>query len=184
MSQPATDDPFRTLGLPYSFRLDAERLRSAHLRLLGALHPDRAGSATAGGESDIARKAAMVNAAQRTLVDPLARGRALLTVLGGVTHERLSPAFLAEAMELREALDEAIAANDRKGIASLRSTAVQRRELETEAIAKAFDEAAATSDADRAQALVQAAEGIARLRYVTRLIERCDGGADSQADGA
>ncbi|MBL9120972.1 MAG: hypothetical protein JNL80_13765 [Phycisphaerae bacterium] len=184
MSQPATDDPFRTLGLPYSFRLDAERLRSAHLRLLGSLHPDRVGSGLAGGEPDIARKAAVVNAAQRILADPLARGRALLAALGGVATERLSPSFLAEAMELREALDEAIGSDDREGIATLRATAVQRREVETEAIAKAFDLAAATSGADRAPLLSQAADAIARLRYVTRLIERCDGGTDSQTDGA
>lgn len=182
MSQPATDDPFRTLGLPHSFRLDAERLRSAHLRLLGTLHPDRVGPGQ-GGDPEVARTAAIVNAAQRTLADPLGRGKALLTLLGGVATDRLPPSFLAEAMELREMLDEAIAADDLEGVASLRATAVRRRESETEAIAKAFDRAA-TSNADRAEALAQASEGLARLRYVMRLIERCDGGPDSPADGA
>lgn len=174
MSPPATDDPFDALGLPHTFRLDAGRIRSAHVRLLASLHPDRAASPVEA--ADLARRAAAVNAAERALADPLARGRALLARLGGQPVERMPPSFLAETMELRESLDEALAGGDVDGIAAARADAQERREAELEAIASAFDEAfaAAPGSPARADAAGRAAESLARLRYVTRLIERCD----------
>jgi DnaJ-domain-containing protein 1 len=171
VSQPATDDPFSVLGLPHTFRLDVARLRSAQVRILGGIHPDRATSSA--DAIDRSRLAARVNAAYRILGDPMERGRALLSVLGGSPTEKLSPAFLAESMELRESLDEAIADGDLSRVATVRSEAIQRRDEELERIAQAFD-LAIEDPAVRLDALNSASEGIARLRYIARFIERCD----------
>lgn len=189
MSQPATDDPFDALGLPHTFRLDPTRIRAAHVRLLAAAHPDRAGrDAPSGtplfaGRHDAARDAARINAAQRVLSDPLERAKALLASLGGSLTDRLSPQFLAEAMELREALDEAVASGDRSRIVGLHNDALAQRDAEIELIAAAFDKATAedATKADRSAALIAASEGVARLRYVTRMLEESDRGSESEA---
>jgi len=99
---------FELLGLPVSYRLDGKLLAERYHALQHALHPDRHAAA-----GDRERRLSMqastrVNEAFRTLKEPLARARYLLSLhTGDWGDEQASTrdtAFLMEQMELREAL--------------------------------------------------------------------------------
>ncbi len=179
MSPPATDDPFATLGLPHSFRLDPASLRAAYIRLMETAHPDRATSQL--DAADRARRAAAINDAQRRLAHPLRRAEAMLQVAGaaGLASAALPPDFLVEAMELREELDEALANRDVDRIASLRAAAVARRDAEIDRLADHLDRVFAENGDARAAAVAAAQDALNRLRYVMRLIDRV---ADADGD--
>ncbi len=179
MSRPATDDPFDLLGLTPSFRLDAARIRAAQVRRMAAVHPDRAtGPAQA---AEFARLAAAINDAARRLGDPLARSEALLRRASVEVGEAGSagggdapdPLFLMEAMELREALDEAIGSGDSERVAVLRADAEERYDATIEAMAQAFETLGSGGDAPSAAR--QARQALARLRYATRLRDAARG---------
>lgn len=153
-------DPFAMLGLPRRFDLDARALRSAWMQRVAAAHPDASGGA---GE------AALLNEAQRTLADPLARAAAILE-LGGApaTDERALPeGFLIEMMELREAADEA--AGDPARQQALLGEARARRESGLARIAAAFARGDGAVDADTAHE-VRMAMNI--VRSFDRMIEQ------------
>jgi molecular chaperone HscB len=178
VSRPATDDPFELLGLPPSFRIDAARIRAAQVRRMTTVHPDRAdGPAQA---AEFARAAAAINDAARRLGDPIARGEALLARLRGERDSR-SPAdlstapnaaFLMEAMELREALDEAIEAQDAERIASLRADADDRFDVAMTDTADALEALGRLAASSAETEVRRACEALARLRYATRLRDR------------
>jgi molecular chaperone HscB len=103
-------DYFELFGLPVAYPVDAEQLSERYRALQKALHPDRFAAA-----GDRERRLSMqastrVNEAYRTLRDPLARARYLLSLHSGsevgdpTPHD---PVFLMEQMELREALAHA-----------------------------------------------------------------------------
>ena len=109
-------DPFATLGISRSFEVDLGAVEKRHRELSRALHPDRY---VAGGASE--RRAALsraveVNEAWRVVRDPIARAEALFALAGIAVGERNEPkptqALLMEALERREALDEAKAKRD------------------------------------------------------------------------
>lgn len=107
---PMTPDPFDILGVAATFDLDPEALRRAYLARVREAHPD-----VAAPGADAHRRTALLNEAMRVLEDPERRADALLIRLGGPTREQekgLPPAFLAEMMETRERIDEALASGD------------------------------------------------------------------------
>jgi DnaJ-domain-containing protein 1 len=189
VSRPATDDPFELLGLPPSFRLDAAAIRAAQVRRMTLVHPDRAaGPAQA---ADFARLAAAINDAARRLGDPITRGEALLrrarSGTAGQTGggEPIAPdaMFLMEAMELREALDEAIESGDAERLAILRADAEGRYEEACEAAADALDALGHSIPSPAPAPSRDAEQALARLRYATRLRDRARH-PTSHADGA
>lgn len=187
MSPPATDDPFATLGLPVRYRIDAARLRGAHVRLMAAAHPDRA--ATPIEAAEFARRASRINEAQQTLADPIRRAEAILRLTGAASHEgsALPQAFLIEAMELREALDEAIASGDDARVQSLRDDAIAQRDEAIAELDERFDrlvrltgeqgsgDAPAQPQSERSSEIAAIGATLSRLRYVVRMIERASG---------
>lgn len=179
MSPPATDDPFATLGLPHSFRLDPARLRAAYIRLMETAHPDRATSPVDAAERS--RRAAAINEAQRRLAHPLRRAEAMLQIagVGSDSAAALPPDFLIEAMELREELDDAIANGDETRISSLRDAAAARRDAELEQLAVHLDQLFASTGDERVRAQAAARNALNRLRYVMRLMDRL---ADASSD--
>jgi molecular chaperone HscB len=120
---------FDLFGLPRAFALEAEALERSYREIQSRVHPDRFAHA-----GDAERRASLqwttrVNEAYRTLKDPVQRARHLLE-LHGVdvafeTNTAMPADFLAQQMELREALEEAKtpAALDqmRKGLSRQRS---------------------------------------------------------------
>lgn len=102
---------FELFGLPARFDIDPADLASRYRELQRRFHPDRFASAPESERRRSMQMTAQINAAYQTLRDAVARGRYLLGLQGVSTDEetdtRMSPAFLMEQMELREALDAA-----------------------------------------------------------------------------
>lgn len=128
-------DPFDLLEIEPRFDLDLNALAERHRELSLALHPDRfAGKAATERRAALSR-AIEVNAAKRSLTDPVTRAEALMARLGlavGETREPpATPELLEAMMDRREALRAAAAAGDKAGVLSLseRVKAEERVEL-------------------------------------------------------
>lgn len=116
-------DYFALFGLPPRYRFDPEALDAAYHELQRAVHPDRFAAA---GESErrvALQSSARVNEAYRALKDPAGRAQYLLSLRGidalAETNTALPEAFLQRQLERREAIAEAEAAADRRGLAAL-----------------------------------------------------------------
>lgn len=141
-------------------------MRDAQRRMAARWHPDRFTDAAA--RDDAQRRVARVNAAVAVLLDPLARGQALLDLWAPVPvppEPRARPEFLARMMALREAIDERTvdsAVHDDLTELEIQANADAARHFER----LAAGEAAAWSDAGEAlgrlRALRRAREELAR----------------------
>lgn len=163
----APNDPFETLGLPPRFDLDPAVIERAYLSRVAPLHPD-----IARGDPDAARRAAVVNDARRTLDDPERRANALLARLGGPTKEAeksLPPGFLAEMMEVRESIDDALASGDPAARSTWVAWAADRRAHHSRAAAALF---AALGPQPDASTLRTIRTELNAWRYTERLIEQ------------
>lgn len=109
-------DFFALFGLPTGFSVDMDRLEQAYLDIQGKVHPDRFAHLPDVDKRLSMQWATHANEAFRTLKSPLARGQYLLELKGidpaFETNTAMSPAFLMEQMEWREALGEAREAAD------------------------------------------------------------------------
>ncbi|MBI1905034.1 MAG: Fe-S protein assembly co-chaperone HscB [Rhodocyclales bacterium] len=116
MSIDLQHDYFTLFGLPRRFQLDRAALDAAYHELHGRVHPDRHAHLP-----DIDKRRAMqwatrVNEAFVTLSKPLPRACYLLELAGEDaalhTNTAMSPEFLMEQMEWREAIEEARSAGN------------------------------------------------------------------------
>src|ERR1700690_3198203 len=71
---------FELFGLPQRFHLDLTRLDEAYRGIQSQVHPDRFVNASATERRISMQSATQVNEAYRTLKDPLARARYLLSL--------------------------------------------------------------------------------------------------------
>jgi DnaJ-domain-containing protein 1 len=174
-SDPA-EDPFLVLGVAPSLDLTPADVAAAHLRASARVHPDRARDPV---ERDrLLRESAALGSAKRTLQDPVLRAEALLRLRGvPAVDVPLSPAFLMETLELREAIDAAAAAADSAALGALRlqAGALQRAALDDLRVALAGVGAlGGTAGLDTAAAEKGARAALARLRYAARMVARLD----------
>jgi molecular chaperone HscB len=129
---------FELFDLPQGFVVDAKRLAERYRTLQAVTHPDRFVVAAEHEKRVSLQASTQVNEAYRTLKDPLARARYLLTLYTGDpgTDSETSKdgAFLMEQMELRESLAEAQSSpNPHAAVASvLTHLAVQSVALDKE----------------------------------------------------
>lgn len=148
-------DFFGLFGLEAKFRLDEAKLERAYREVQAQVHPDRYAHLSDSEKRLSMQWATRVNEGFQTLRRPLSRAQYLLT-LNGVdpgleTNTAMSPEFLMEQMEWREAVEEALAAGDASELETLRlRLRAQSRELVDELAGmlddrKAFDEAADTA---------------------------------------
>lgn len=165
MTPDFTRNHFELLGLPAVFGLDPARLEQRYRELQGRVHPDRF---AAGSEAE--RRVAMqwatrANEAYRTLRDPLARARYLLSLKGYDTGEEsntaMPPDFLMQQMEWREAVAEARSEHDAEALASLRAQIVAARGEMLELLGRSLEAA----NYDAACSLVR------KLRFLEKLDE-------------
>ena len=136
---------FELFDLPVAFDLDSAELAVRYRELQRRFHPDRFASAPAPERLLSVQLTAQINAAFQTLKDPVARARYLLGLQGVDTDQEtdtsMSPAFLMEQMELREALAEAVLRADRDiQIASLRQQVDKQLELKSATLRVHFAE--------------------------------------------
>jgi len=152
-------DHFSRLGLARGARIDLDVLERNYLSESRKVHPDLNSDRD---EAELIAESAALNEAYAVLKSPWRRYRYLLELIAPGALEaakRLDPAFLAEAMELGESVEQA------------RDDEAQREELEQELYAE-LDERA-----DRVEALLEAgntkkaARELHEARYYERALE-------------
>jgi len=156
---------FEVFGLPPAFAVDPAVLERAYRALQAEVHPDRHAQ---GG--DAARRASMqwatrLNEAYVTLRDPLKRARYLLELEGVAVNAEgtaVMPAdFLMQQMELREALEEAVAARDAGTLERLEKDVTDKRRAMQDDLAAAL---VPGGDRERAAELVKKLMFLDKLR--------------------
>jgi molecular chaperone HscB len=144
---------FELFGLAQRFDLDLPALDARYRELQREVHPDRFASAPQADQRVSMQLATRVNEAYRTLKSPLARAQYLLQLQGVdpqfETNTAMPADFLAGQMELREALDEAVEAENGARLAALAERLRHDREallaeIEAQLDARAWSEAAGT----------------------------------------
>jgi molecular chaperone HscB len=168
MTPDFTRNHFELLGLPAAFALDAARLEQRYRELQSRVHPDRFAAASEAERRVAMQWATRANEAYRTLRDPLARARYLLSLKGYDTGEEsntaMPPDFLMQQMEWREAAAEARAERDLEALARLRAELTAARGEMLESLGRALDAA----NYDAGCSLVR------KLRFLEKLDEEID----------
>lgn len=152
--------PFDILGVEARFDLDLAALEKRYRDLSRDVHPDRSRRAALGESIDL-------NAAYRALRDDLTRARALLDARGDRTAgdgRETDPAFLAELMDLREALGEARAARELARVEGLAAQVERSYDDARRALAAALD----------AREHSKAEHHLGRMRYYRRFLDEVD----------
>ncbi len=114
---------FELFGIAPAYRVDPIRLEQAFRDIQAQVHPDKFAHASDAERRLSMQWATQANEAYQTLKQPLGRARYLLHLNGVELHEEtntaMSPAFLMQQMEWREAIGEAKAAGDVPGLEHL-----------------------------------------------------------------
>jgi molecular chaperone HscB len=160
---PGQLDHFTRFGLEHSFDVDVDAMEATYLKQQQLLHPDRFASKSGREQALSSQQAASLNEAFETLKNPVARAHYMLRQAGhepegGEGHTVNDPELLMEAMEMREALDDAA---DKITIdAMIKDTRKQARACEKD-LGAAFD----NQSYDAAKKLAT------RLRYLVKMTE-------------
>lgn len=105
---------FELFGMAPNYEIDPIRLEQAYRDIQSQVHPDRFAHLSDAERRLSMQWATQANEAYQTLRQPLGRARYLLHLNGVEIHEEtntaMSPAFLMQQMEWREAIGEAKAA--------------------------------------------------------------------------
>src|SRR5512145_2043291 len=130
---------FDLFGLAPAYALESEALERSYREIQSRVHPDRFAHA-----GDAERRASLqwttrVNEAYRTLRDPVLRAKHLLELKGVdvafETNTAMPADFLAQQMELREALEEA---KSSAALDEMRKALVSRKSVLEKQIAEAI----------------------------------------------
>ena len=173
---------FEVFQLPRRLVIDGDELQRRFYALARRTHPDFHQAAPPAERAAVEERAALVNAAYRTLRDPIARADYLVrleegraTREGAAARPKAPPALLAEMFEIQEALAEAKAAPlDHAARAALaeqrdrlldRCAGVERRLRGP--LAERWD---AASEAERPAALSALKEALASRAYLRTVI--------------
>jgi molecular chaperone HscB len=164
--------PFDILGVPRRFDLDLADLERRFVALSSEHHPDRHTDPI--DQADAAEKSSEIGHAYRTLADPESRADALLALRGGPAKgddQSLPPELLTEVMEVREALEEAIEAQDEAELARLRRWAESQRDDRLSRVGELLDagDAEAPLDAEAGKAVRLELNA---LRYAQRMLDQ------------
>lgn len=160
---PGTSDHFSRLGLPRCYKLDQTDLERQYFGFQRRLHPDRFASRSARERALSQSQAVALNEAYEILKDPLKRSAYLLRLKGVAVDVDgaatvSDPVLLTEAMEMREALDEA-------GTLVEAETLLARAEAEVAACQADLAESFAREDDFAASRLTT------RLKYLVRFAD-------------
>ena len=173
---------FEVFGLPRQLRIDTAELQRRFYELSRRHHPDFHHGASAEAHSEALDASARLNAAYRTLRDPIARIEYLVrleegreTREGGAVKPKAPPELLAEMFEIQEALAEAktegLAHDTRETLRSQRERLLERHRDEearlTGPLSRAWDAAEAT---ERLGALEAFKASLATRAYLRTVI--------------
>lgn len=168
---------FDIMGLARRYALDPGELEERYRELSRQWHPDVHGRATPAERVRILQRATDLNQAYRVLRSDDERAAYLLRLEGvDIAAEepggqaRVEPAFLAEMLELREALAEAQAMGDEGAVRAI-DAQVRRRCQEARArVAAGF----ARLEAGDRGAVADIARELIELRYLSRFHDEID----------
>ncbi|MDX2102746.1 MAG: Fe-S protein assembly co-chaperone HscB [Alphaproteobacteria bacterium] len=153
---------FQRLGLASGFQIPRDQLDAAYFDQARRLHPDRFATRTPRERQFSQAQAVSLNEAYETLKDPLRCALYLLTLAGrsSIAQERTirDPTLLMEAMEAREALEEA---TDLAAVEALAARQRADRDSCLASLQQLFD----AGDLDGAEAVTL------RLTYLAKLGE-------------
>src|SRR5690606_5182604 len=114
--QSITQNHFELFDLPVQFSIDLDQLNQQFRKVQSEVHPDRFAAASGAERLKSMQLATLANEAYQTLKNPTSRARYLLQLQGIDTQEDSNTAmpgdFLMLQMEWREAMEEAVDAND------------------------------------------------------------------------
>ena len=172
-----SEDHFHRLGLPRRFGVDAGELERAYLARSRAVHPDYH---LAGSSADLNASlelSAALNGAYNTLRDPFTRAEHLLRLEGGPSaaeQKQMPPAFLAEMLDAREAIEAARGKDEE--VERLKRTFAARFDATMGEVAATFDQLAALPphDSRRAELQLRVRGLLNAAKYVRGLIRDLD----------
>lgn len=171
---------FDVLGIPHRFTQDVKAVESAYKKLARSLHPDRFARSDPQARRAAMQQTVLLNEAWRTIKDDFKRANYLLERMGyGLTDEggsgaseankvvELSPEFLADMLERREALMDAGMEGD---LATVNRMADKARADIAEDMAIVSGELDSWPKGD----LKAAAYALSRVRYGQRFVQEAD----------
>eukprot|EP00752_Nemacystus_decipiens_P015967 g14272.t1 len=162
-----SDDPFAIFGLERRFAIDEQALRQAFLKASAEQHPDRFVDPIE--QADAVEQMSRLTDSYRVLSDPELRARALLSLSGlelAEDKDKLPPDLLMEVMEVREAMEDAIASSHRAELDRLRDWAKEQRQGYLDKLETLFE-----GTLDQAKASAVRLE-LNALRYMQRMLEQ------------
>lgn len=157
---------FQLFDIPAQFDVNLAELATRYLELQRSCHPDNFAAASERDRMLAVQRAANINDAYRHLKHPLLRAEHLLALRGISIDEARSfadPAFLMQQMELREALADAVSAND---VESQLADIEQQLQAQQKTL---LQQLAATLTAETAEQNMQAAVLINKLKFFFKL---------------
>jgi len=128
-------DYFACLGLPRSYALDMQTLKTQYLMQQKAAHPDNFVTQGDAEKKTAQQQSAELNAAYQVLSCPLKRAQYLLN-LEGVSAAVLPPAFLMEQMTLQEEISDS---SDRNAITAIKAHVIAAIDKRERAFAACFE---------------------------------------------
>lgn len=178
VGQALQQDFYTLFDLPRRFAIDTERLERAYLDRQGQVHPDRHAHRTEAEKRVAMQWATRVNEGYRTLRKPLTRARYLLELqgidVGMETNTVMSPEFLMEQMEWREAVEEARAGADSLELEQLDRRLVAHAREVNATLAEQLDGSPPELDA--------AADTVRRLMFIEKLQMEIDDAIEALED--
>jgi molecular chaperone HscB len=157
---------FELFGIAPAFQIDLIRLEQAYRDIQSQVHPDKFTHLSDAERRLSMQWATQANEAYQTLRQPLGRARYLLHLNGVDIHEEtntaMSPSFLMQQMEWREAIGEAKSAKDVPELEHLGSQLRSEMQAEQHKLASLLD-----NDKD----YTKAAEIVRELKFLEKLRE-------------
>ena len=134
---------FEVFSLPVSFHLENQSLVKAYRELQSQYHPDRHSGGSDAERRQAQQLTSILNEAYETLRSPLKRAGYLLQLKGIDPEENnqshLGNEFLLQQMELREALEQLVAAEDAEGLERLKKEVTGLQQQQLQSFAQAFE---------------------------------------------
>ena len=159
---PKASDDFKRLGLGPTFDIDPKDLEKRYFAFQRTFHPDRFATKSAREKQYSLQHATNLNEAYERLKTPIKRAEVLLETKGLATGDQAvtesDPELLMEAMESREALEEA---ETDDALIKLEQFARADIEISEEAMSVAFQ----ASDLGGVAILIN------RMKYLVKLLE-------------
>ena len=166
-------DHFAMLGLEPAYDLSPEVLFERFVALSRQVHPDYFSEGQDRQQRLAMLNSARLNQAYRTLRDPFSRAEYLLELAGGSSSAEdrtVPPNLLAEAMALREQIEEAKAQAADTTLADIREKLLARRDRTDEQIRVLARQAARPSVSP--EVLRELRRQLNALKYVANLLEQ------------